>query len=172
MANHGFVYILGNAAMPGILKIGMTDRSPYQRADELSASTAAPLEFKVLAICPCVDAKHFEAAIHEWLAESRVNPSREFFRLSLSDAVLCVDGETPIHVTEAGASYAGVEIKKALLGRAPVTEGLCALVGKLTGEQMREIEHSIWFSHQIDIGGFHFTPDAIIDRPVGLVAVK
>lgn len=172
MANHGFVYILGNAAMPGILKIGMTDRSPYQRADELSASTAAPLEFQVLAICPCVDARQFESAIHDWLSGSRVNSSREFFRLSFSDAVLFIDGETPIHVTEAGARYAGSEIEKAILSGIPVTEGLCALVGKLTGDQMREIEHSIWFSRHVDIGGFHFTPDAVIDLPVGLVVVK
>lgn len=172
MANHGFVYILGNEAMPGILKIGMTDRSPYQRADELSASTAAPLEFKVLAICPCVDARQFEAAVHDWLSSVRVNPSREFFRLSLSDAVLCVYGESPIHVTEAGASYAESEIEKALIAGTPVTEGLCMLVGKLTGDQMREIEHSIWCSHKVDIGGFCFAPDTTIERPAGLVAVK
>ncbi|WP_137137356.1 GIY-YIG nuclease family protein [Pseudomonas asiatica] len=41
--NYGFIYCLGNQAMPGIYKIGMTERAPSQRCLELSNSTSAPL---------------------------------------------------------------------------------------------------------------------------------
>ncbi|OTI03685.1 GIY-YIG nuclease family protein [Pseudomonas aeruginosa] len=77
--NYGFIYCLGNAAMPGIYKIGMTERAPLQRCDELSSSTSSPLPFKLLCFGQVEDPKDVEAEIHEGLVDSRVNHSREFF---------------------------------------------------------------------------------------------
>uniref|UniRef100_UPI00104CF7EE GIY-YIG nuclease family protein n=1 Tax=Pseudomonas aeruginosa TaxID=287 RepID=UPI00104CF7EE len=74
-----FIYCLGNAAMPGIYKIGMTERAPLQRCDELSSSTSSPLPFKLLCFGQVEDPKDVEAEIHDGLADRRVNHSREFF---------------------------------------------------------------------------------------------
>lgn len=84
MANHGFVYVLGNQAMPGIYKIGMTDRSPWSRCDELSSATAVPYHFNVLAFIPTEDALSLEQDIHEYFESARCSPKREFFKIGFS----------------------------------------------------------------------------------------
>lgn len=87
MANHGFVYVLGNKAMPGIYKIGMTDRSPSSRCDELSSATAIPYPFNVLAFVPTDDALVLEQGLHEHFDRARCSPRREFFSLNFSNII-------------------------------------------------------------------------------------
>lgn len=41
----GWVYVLANLAMPGLVKVGCTGRSPATRACELTASTGVPPPF-------------------------------------------------------------------------------------------------------------------------------
>ena len=84
-SNYGFVYVLRNVCMPGIYKIGMTDRAPSRRAEELSSSTSVPLPFDLVCFAEVVDAAAFERAIHEKLADCRVNSAREFFALTGED---------------------------------------------------------------------------------------
>ncbi len=85
--NHSYVYVLSNASMPGLLKIGRTSRSPIDRAKELG-TTGVPTPFHLeyfLAVENSVDA---EAIIHRALEKKGVRPSksREFFQLSISEA--------------------------------------------------------------------------------------
>lgn len=82
--NYGFIYCLGNQAMPGIYKIGMTDRAPAQRCLELSSSTSTPMPFSVLCFGQVEDARSVEADLHSYFKDSRVNHSREFFRASFA----------------------------------------------------------------------------------------
>lgn len=77
----GFVYVMFNQSMPGTYKVGMTDRSPSQRAKELSASTSCPLPFEVLFFSEVIDARVVEADLHLELMEFRVSASREFFKI-------------------------------------------------------------------------------------------
>lgn len=79
--SYGFVYVLANDAMPGIYKIGMTERAPRARVDELSKATAVPLPFDLLMYGQVEDAREAEAEVHSYLAGHRVNDSREFFRV-------------------------------------------------------------------------------------------
>ena len=82
---YGFVYVLSNAAMPGIYKIGRTDRAPRDRMDELSRSTSIPYDFDLVLFAQVDDAVAAEAEIHKDLRAKRINPSREFFRASLEE---------------------------------------------------------------------------------------
>ena len=77
------VYVLTNPAMPGIVKIGMTDRADVRdRMGELF-STGVPIPFD------CVMARQIEGmvavdienALHTAFEPDRINRSREFFEL-------------------------------------------------------------------------------------------
>jgi hypothetical protein len=79
MMKFGFVYLLGNKAMPCIYKIGCTERAPHQRAAELSAATGVPHEFSVLLYMEVAYFQEVERRIHRELADFRVSNEREFF---------------------------------------------------------------------------------------------
>lgn len=82
----GWIYILSNPCMPGLLKIGMTTNSPHMRAKDLSSSTGVPERFVVEAAYFSDDPRGDEAAIHSALNVHRINDSREFFKCSLAVA--------------------------------------------------------------------------------------
>lgn len=86
MAN-GHVYIFLNAAMPGMLKIGMTTRSPEERAREVSQGTGVATPFNVAYSEEVPDCAAAEALIHSRLERYRVHQRREFFHLDLRDAI-------------------------------------------------------------------------------------
>jgi hypothetical protein len=83
VSKYGFVYAMGNQSFPSVYKIGCTERSPQQRADELSAATGVPTEYYVIAYIECAAFQAVERQIHERLGEYRVNPGREFFEAPL-----------------------------------------------------------------------------------------
>jgi hypothetical protein len=100
---YGFVYVLANRAMPGIYKVGRTDRAPRERMDELSRSTAVPYEFDLVLYAQVDDAVTAEAELHTELKFCRVNKSREFFRTSLDNL------RTTIHENEHTLDICDVE---------------------------------------------------------------
>lgn len=79
-AQYGFVYLLGHDCMPGVYKVGCTERSPHQRMQELSNSTSVPGPFDLLCYIEVEDHQAVERQFHKWLDAHRVNPGREFFR--------------------------------------------------------------------------------------------
>lgn len=83
MSKYGFVYVLMNPSFPDVYKIGSTERSPQQRADELSKSTGVPTEFTVVAYIECAGFQFVEREIHARLSDYRVNRGREFFKAPL-----------------------------------------------------------------------------------------
>lgn len=85
----GYVYALQNASFPGILKIGMTVRNPFDRASELH-TTGVPTPFFV-AFCVFVpDALYLEKVLHAHFADQRINTNREFFEVELSELVAAI----------------------------------------------------------------------------------
>ncbi|MDO8962927.1 MAG: GIY-YIG nuclease family protein [Coriobacteriia bacterium] len=86
----GYVYIMSNPAMPGLLKIGMTRNDVRQRASELAASTGVPARFVIEYYCLTGEPEAVEAQVHSHFSAYRA-PGREFFSLPLRDAVLVVD---------------------------------------------------------------------------------
>jgi branched-subunit amino acid transport protein len=81
----GFVYVLSNEAMPGIVKIGMTARNPEVRLREINSATGV-LPFELEAVIVSRNAKWTEREVHERLAACRVSKSREFFRIDAAKA--------------------------------------------------------------------------------------
>lgn len=81
----GFVYILTNPSMPGIVKIGKTTRSVRQRCDELW-QTGVPTPFTIYAEFRAPDCHTLEKEVHLALAAHRVSLSREFFTITPSEA--------------------------------------------------------------------------------------
>jgi hypothetical protein len=108
--NYGFIYCLGNQAMPGIYKIGMTERAPSQRCSELSGATAAPLPFDLLFYGEVQNPGQTEREIHAHFELERVSPSREFFR-GTAQGIHTVFKEwcDSIAVTNDGGYYMSVE---------------------------------------------------------------
>lgn len=82
----GYVYILSNEYMPGIVKIGKTTRTVEQRAFELY-QTGVPTPFEIVAQFLTPDCHELEEIAHEHLGKSRLSGSREFFKISSEDAV-------------------------------------------------------------------------------------
>ena len=83
----GYIYILVNPEFGDLLKIGKTTREPQERAVELSRSSGVPTDFMVAHYLHVSDCDEVESLVHEKLKQYRLNPDREFFRLSLRDAV-------------------------------------------------------------------------------------
>ena len=84
MAYFGFVYVLSNEIMPDIYKIGFTDRSPRQRAADLS-NTSIPTPYEIVAYWEVETPISVEKELHKLLSDKRVANNREFFRLTASD---------------------------------------------------------------------------------------
>ncbi len=83
----GFVYVLSNPSMPGMLKIGKTTRRPEQRVAELNAASGVPTPFRIEATVAANDVHALEQRVHDILKAQRVNRNREFFETSVENAV-------------------------------------------------------------------------------------
>lgn len=76
------VYILTNPAMPGLVKIGFTERQIEERLKELSQVPGVPLPFECFLAIEVESYKELEKALHYAFGEKRINPKREFFEIS------------------------------------------------------------------------------------------
>jgi hypothetical protein len=84
------IYALSNPHMPGLVKIGMTCRSPYLRAAELSAQTGVPGRYVVERAWQVPDPAAAERRVQTALAAFRL-PGSEHFRLPVADAVARIE---------------------------------------------------------------------------------
>jgi len=85
--NSGFIYVLTNECMPGLVKVGKTKRLPTDRSSELfTTGVATPFQVKFALFVEDMDA--FEKDVHAELADIRVNSSREFFSIESDDVIV------------------------------------------------------------------------------------
>ena len=83
----GYIYIMQNSHMPGLVKIGFTKRTPIQRAKELyRQNTSVPGYFWVKFQKFVYSPELIEKTVHEKLTSHRVNEYREFFEMGVEDA--------------------------------------------------------------------------------------
>ncbi len=83
---HGYVYILINSSLAGMVKIGRTIRDSQARARKLFA-TGVPTPFEVAFEVFSNDHEGLEAEMHARLVDYRVNKNREFFHYPLLEAI-------------------------------------------------------------------------------------
>ena len=94
----GYVYILSNDSLNGLLKIGSTTFGAEKRAKQLSYTTALPSPFIVEYEIYVRYYVEFEKAIHRKLDSYRVNPKREFFAVSIDKATEVIDHKKRNHI--------------------------------------------------------------------------
>lgn len=83
----GYVYILSNPSIPGLLKIGFTLQDVDQRAKELASASGVPSAFSVEYWHITDQPECKELQIHEALSKFRTSPNREFFKVSVDQAI-------------------------------------------------------------------------------------
>ncbi len=89
MKTTGSVYVLANSAMPGLVKVGKTQRSATERAQELSNETGIPTPFIVVYEQLFEDCDVAEKYIHTVLDRTGIRESsnREFFRATPKEVI-------------------------------------------------------------------------------------
>ena len=85
----GYVYVMINPSIDGMVKIGKTTRDPNERVKELSAATGVPTPFVLVYYKQFSNCHLAEEDIHKLLKNQgyRVNDNREFFRISPTAAI-------------------------------------------------------------------------------------
>jgi len=84
--NTGYIYCLSNPFYNGIYKVGMTENDPKIRKEQLN-TTGVPLPFKIEFAKKVNNYKEKEKILHKLLTQygERINPKREFFKISLEE---------------------------------------------------------------------------------------
>lgn len=100
-----YIYIDSNPSMPGLIKVGRTDRDPHERTRELY-TTSVPTRFVVEAAFAVKDSKVAEDAAHTVLKDFRVDNNREFFEIDVTGAIKMI---LPI-IDEYEIAYANANI--------------------------------------------------------------
>ena len=87
--------------MPGIIKIGWTDKSVEERMKELD-KTATPLPFTCYFAKRVDEPTFVEAKLHQAFDEFRIRDNREFFRMSPDQAKAALEIASGEDVTPKG----------------------------------------------------------------------
>src|ERR1700731_1343772 len=89
MGEIGYIYILFNPSIPGLVKIGKTERDPRERARELSQATGVATPFEVAYTAAFADCDVAERSMHAVLEHNgfRLAGNREFFEVPLPRAI-------------------------------------------------------------------------------------
>lgn len=77
----GFVYILTNEAMPGYVKIGLTQTNDVATRMKQLDTTAVPLPFECYFAAKVPDCAKLEQTLHFVFGEKRARQKREFFQI-------------------------------------------------------------------------------------------
>lgn len=84
------IYVLTNEAMPGLVKIGMTDGLVEDRIKQLSAPSGVPVQFECYYAAEVDDMKRVESLLHQLFAKDRISNKREFFRIEPERVVIAL----------------------------------------------------------------------------------
>jgi hypothetical protein len=97
---NGFIYVLSNQCMRGLVKIGSTTRPVEARVKELNSATGVPAPFKLEAYFASNNPFADEAKVHAELSSWRLQKDKEFFHCSSIDAIDAISrilSRQPVH---------------------------------------------------------------------------
>ena len=114
----GWVYVIVNRAMPGLIKVGFSTKDPALRAKELDG-TGLPHPDEVVYDALLQDPYKLEQKVHRELAGHR--EGKEWFRCSVADAITAIRTSAPTVMLEHGADeplpVTGSAEKPSLVGK-------------------------------------------------------
>ncbi|MBB3187793.1 GIY-YIG nuclease family protein [Microbacter margulisiae] len=85
--NYGIVYVLTNPAMPGLVKIGMTNRESVDARLKELFNTSVPVPFECEYACKVENSEKVEKALHLAFHPYRIHAQREFFKINPEQAI-------------------------------------------------------------------------------------
>ena len=83
----GWVYIITNKSMPGLVKVGYSTKDPLLRAEELN-HTGSPHPYEVVYDVLVMDPHQIEQQVHKLLGEK--NEGKEWFNCLISEAITAI----------------------------------------------------------------------------------
>lgn len=86
--NYGIVYVLTNPAMPGLVKIGMTNRDSVDARLRELFNTSVPVPFECEYACKVENTERVERALHLAFHPYRIHSQREFFKINPEQAIV------------------------------------------------------------------------------------
>ena len=89
MSKKGFVYIMTNASMPGLVKVGMSSKMPEKRAKELGGETGIPTPFITQYYSLFDDMMEAEREAH--ISLNKYHHGKEFFKTDVATAVYHIE---------------------------------------------------------------------------------
>jgi hypothetical protein len=91
--NYHYIYILTNPSIPGIVKIGFTERNAYERLKEINSASGVIIPWEIRFTYKCPYGRTLEGEIHSYLENIglRLNKRREGFAMSVNDAINIVE---------------------------------------------------------------------------------
>ena len=85
--NYGIVYGLTNPAMPGLVKIGMTNKESVDARLKELFNTSVPVPFECEYACKVTETAKVEKALHIAFHPYRIHTQREFFEINPEQAI-------------------------------------------------------------------------------------
>lgn len=88
-----YVYILTNPSIPGIVKIGYTERTVYERLKEINSVPGVIIPWEMRFTYKCPYGRSLESEIHSYLENIglRLNKRREGFAMDVNDAIKVIE---------------------------------------------------------------------------------
>jgi hypothetical protein len=125
----GYVYCFSNQSMPGILKVGMTERTPEIRLNEANSSDTwrPPTPYIIEFAKKVLNPKHKETTLHNLLSQytEQINPKREFFRVSSEEVKTffdLIDGDFWVKDPEEEKEEESDEDNQSIISNSPVVK--------------------------------------------------
>lgn len=83
----GFIYVLKNPSLKGMVKIGVTTKDPSKKCEELSSTSIIPTPFKVVYSQPSKNPFKVLNIVHTILDEFRVYKDSDFFNVDVEQTI-------------------------------------------------------------------------------------